>query len=489
MMARKHSWTSARIGRRALLRGAAASLVLANFMPRAARAADDADVIVVGAGLSGLAAALALEAEGKRVIVIEGRDRVGGRVLTLPVFGLPEVGGKGIGGTYVRLRALCDRFKLALVERGERTLPAFAGQDMVWKGRHYTRETWAMAAENPFEDRFREALPWEAVNRFVAEKNPFKDVTDWVEPTKAARHDVSIHQFLKSQNWTEQQIAVAYSFSTGYGLSTHDVSMLMLFFIAAFSRANFQADAVGSREVAGGNQRLPEAMAKGLRGDLVLNAPVAGLRTSGAHAEAILENGRVFRAKRIICSLPLCAMRNLPIDPLLPPAHLEATKTVQYQKATQVFLQIDTPFWENDGRRASMATDELAGRLLGTRVPETPGGPAGFVSLHNGMRADLLDRYSDEEAARAVVKSLEEVRPSLKGAVKVTAVHSWQRDRFAGGAWPIWAPGQALRLAKATALPHGRLHFCGEHTVFHTRGMEAAVVSGERVAAEILTAL
>jgi monoamine oxidase len=229
-------------------------------------------------------------------------------------------------------------------------------------------------------------------------------------------------------------------------------------------------------------------MAKGLRGDVLLNAPVAALRTGNAQAEAALEDGRVLRAKRIVCSLPLSAMRTLPIDPLLPPAHFEATKVVQYQKATQVFLKIDRPFWEQDGRRASMATDALAGRLLGTRVPETPGGPAGFVSLHNGMRADTLDRFSDAEAALAVVKSLEDVRPSLKGAVRVTAVHSWQRDRFAGGAWPIWAPGQALRLAKASALPHGRIHFCGEHTAFHTRGMEAAVVSGERVAAEVAAA-
>lgn len=477
-----------RLSRRALLRSFAAGAMTAT-MSRRAHAAEDADVIVVGAGLSGLAAALSLEAKGARVTLIEGRNRVGGRVLTLPVFGLPEAGGKGVGGTYLRLRAMAERFKLDLVERAERSLPAFAGQDMVWKGRHYTKDSWTGASENPFAGKLREALPWEAVNRFVAEKNPFAQVTDWLDPAKAAPHDVSIHQFLKSQNWSEEQIALAYSFSTGYGLSTHDVSMLMLFFIAAFSRANFAADAVGSREVAGGNQRLPEAMAKGLRGELLLNAPVASLRSGDRFAEAVLEDGRVLRGKRLVCSLPLCAMRTLPIDPILPPLHLEATKTVQYQKATQVFLQIDRPFWEEDGKRASMATDVLAGRLLATRVPETPGGPAGFVSLHNGMRADTLDRYSEIEAAAGVMKSLEEIRPSLKGAVKVTAVHSWQRDRFAGGAWPIWAPGQALRLAKACAQPHGRIHFCGEHTAFHTRGMEAAVVSGERVAEEVLKGL
>ena len=81
---------------------------------------------------------------------------------------------------------------------------------------------------------------------------------------------------------------------------------------------------------------------------------------------------------------------------------------------------------------------------------------------------------------------MERIRPAAKGKLDVVAYKSWSRDPFAGGTWAVWGPGQISELAGAVAQPHGRIHFCGEHTSVTDRGMEGALESGERVALEVL---
>ena len=81
---------------------------------------------------------------------------------------------------------------------------------------------------------------------------------------------------------------------------------------------------------------------------------------------------------------------------------------------------------------------------------------------------------------------IERIRPSAKGRLEAVAYKSWARDPFAGGTWAYWQPGQVSELAAVARMPHGRLHFCGEHTSLLARGMEGALESGERVALEVL---
>jgi monoamine oxidase len=468
--------------RRSFLAGAGAAII-AGAAPRRARAADEADVLIIGAGLSGLNAAWNLESQGLKVAVIEGRNRVGGRIYTLNAPGKPEAGGNGVGGAYARIIDTADRLKLKLVDRAERLNPALQGQGMYFKGKYFTRETWESAAENIFRDARKKLMPWEVVNRTVQPGNPLADAESWLDPA-FAKYDVMLNDVLLQAGLNQDEIDLAYNINTGYGSSTFDISVMMLYSVGVFQRIQNSFGGEGTREIEGGNLRLPEAMAKALKGEVRLRQRVVALRSFDAHAEAVLDDGKVLRAKHIICSMPLAAMRNVRFEPSLPSEFAMAVKTVRYQKITQIHFVLKDKYWEKDGRLGHMWTDTEAGRTLVMRSGAA-GGEVTAASWHNGMLADMTDRLPEKEAKERVLKAINAYRPSTKGKLEVTGMKSWQNDPFAGGAWAIWGPGQ-VQWVKATAQPLGRIHFCGEHTGQLSRGMEAAMESGERAAFEVL---
>jgi monoamine oxidase len=108
------------------------------------------------------------------------------------------------------------------------------------------------------------------------------------------------------------------------------------------------------------------------------------------------------------------------------------------------------------------------------------------VSHADGPGAEKLDSLGDRERHRYAERELARLRPAAKGAVEAVATTSWATDRFAGGAYPCYAPGQIGRLRPAVARPLGRLHFAGEHTAVTQPGMEGAAESADRAVAEVL---
>jgi monoamine oxidase len=309
------------------------------------------------------------------------------------------------------------------------------------------------------------------------------DAESWLDPA-FAKYDLMLNDVLLQAGMSQDEIDLAYNINTGYGSSSFDISVMMLYAVGVFQRIQNSFGGEGTREVAGGNSRLPEAMAKALKGEVRLRQRVVALRSFDAHAEAVLDDGKVLRAKHVICSMPLAAMRNIRFEPSLPTEFAMAVKTVRYQKITQIHFAAKEKYWEKDDKLAHMWTDTEAGRTLVMRAG-AGGGDITAASWHNGMLADMTDRLSQREARERVLKAINAYRPATKGKLEVTGMKSWQNDPFAGGAWAIWGPGQ-VQWVKATAEPLGRIHFCGEHTGQLSRGMEAAMESGERAAFEVL---
>ncbi len=107
-------------------------------------------------------------------------------------------------------------------------------------------------------------------------------------------------------------------------------------------------------------------------------------------------------------------------------------------------------------------------------------------ALSLGKKADRLDQMAPRARAEFVLAEIERMRPSTKGKLEVTGIHSWAQAALSGGFRHSFFPGQISRFAQHMSRPHGRIHFAGEHTRRIEIGMESAMESGERAALEIL---
>ena len=236
----------------------------------------------------------------------------------------------------------------------------------------------------------------------------------------------------------------------------------------------------------GGNMGITEAMAATLKGEIHFGREVTGLRSEAGGAEVVCRDCTIYRADHVVCSMPLPVLRYVKFDPYLPAVHAKAIATVPYFPMTQVHFTAKDAFWEADGHSPDMWTDTVAGHVNGNMHNVDNDDITSFTAWARGFTALKLDQVSPEEGKAWVISEIERIRPSAKGKLEARFIKSWLRDPFAGGDYAIWAPGQVTEFINEIGRPHGRIHFCGEHTAQSNRGMEGAMESGERAAFEIM---
>jgi len=457
---------------------------VAGFSPVPLHARTDTDVIVIGAGLSGLYAATLLADEGFNVIVLEGRHRIGGRLESFrDIEGNPEAGGDSILGGYGRVRDLASRLGMVLIDHNDRR--GLAKPEISLRGKVIPREQWPSHPLNHLPDNAKAAFPGRRFFQKVVEKNnPLDSHEDWIGP-ESRQLDEPVYSFLKRLGWNERTIEQNYNTNVGRGTSAHDSAMLTWFYRLAWDKVQLSLDRVAIK-VKGGNQRLPEAMAASLPNEVHLNKIVVGLRSNKKTAEVHCSDGSIYRGKRVICSTPVPTLRWIKFDPPLSPTQTQGIKVIPSMKITKVVLMHKRPFWEDDGLDPAMWTDTPAGEIQALRQLDGDNRITGLVARARGFGSQRLDIMGEEAAKNLVVSEYEKLRPASKGQLEAVGFKSWALDPFAGGCWSEWMPGQIHNFLLALAQPSGRIHFCGEHTATSNRGMEGATESGERAAFEVM---
>jgi monoamine oxidase len=444
------------------------------------------DVVVIGAGLAGLYSALLLEEQGLDVLVLEAQSRVGGRIHSMRQLGSnAEAGGTYIGAGYERVMAIAARFGIRLIDVTP-ILEFFREQDLVLGTTTIRQAEWPTHPANPFPERDRDLLPWNYHRVLTIRENPLARPEDWLAPQHAGL-DISMHAWMRKLGLSDAVIKMGYGINSSFGEDAHDVSALLLLFRGAFSKAQREraVDVLGYT-VENGVQRIPEAMAGALRHEIALECPAIAITEAKDATRVECADGSSATARRVIASIPFGVLRKVKLDPPLTGVQAEAVAELRSQPITQVYLGIRRPFWEDDGYAPSLFTDSLPGMVAAARSATDPATVTHLTAWVMGRHARALDRLTAAEAGRRVIDGIEQLRPAARGQLELLGSQSWGSDPYAAGAWAYFRPGQIRRFAASMHVPHGRLHFCGEHLGVASRGMEAALETAERAAGEVL---
>lgn len=444
----------------------------------------DADVIIIGAGLAGLNAAVLLQDAGVDALVLEARDRVGGRVWSLDhVPGQPEAGGREVAPDYARMHNMMTRLgnvKLSswVQYRGDTGYALFEDDQL------FSLDDWKASSANRFSTeeraRFGPMGPFDVALSYLPRPNPLTNLESWLEPS-AANLEVPLDRYLRGLGAS----AEAMRFAAPVVMADDIQSMSALFFMRTMKFFEAMGSLDGLQVFDQGTSRVPEGMAALLDREVRLGTAVAALRSRPDGVEVVLNSGQVLHANHAICAVPLPALQTIRIEPELPPLQAEAVQKIPYDSALSIFFAVKEPYWEHDGLPATIRSSGHFGRISFRLSPR--GEHLWFYKT--GAASVPLKALPDTEIMAIATAELHEVRPSTVGRVEATAVVNWNTMPWTGGHLAYRAPGDVRRFGSVVAEPHGRIYFAGEHTAVSMMGMEGAMESGERAAVELLLAM
>jgi monoamine oxidase len=395
-------------------------------------------VVVIGAGFAGLAAADALRADGAEVTVLEVRDRVGGRVWSVP-FGdgaIVERGAEFILPGYESMEALARRF----------------GIPMVLKGTPYGRRV-------PVGD---EAVPKADL------EDAFTRIADSRTPDAASAADVIAALGLDPP--VEALIRTRVAISNGHPVDDLEASVLDE---GASTFGDFD-----NHTLEGGNMRLADALAAELGDAVHLSSPVRKVRWSEGEVSVATERDEI-EAEAVVVAIPTAPLAEIEFDPPLEGATADALRAVTYGQNSKLFLRLRSP-------APPSAIMSVAGHFWTYTQLGADGEPSPFVVGYTGT-SSAIEALGGSDDVERWVAALLALRQDLDVEPEGALLSSWDDDPWVRGSYSARTISSPLR-DDDLARPIGPLFFAGEHTAGEWHGlMEGALRSGRRAAEQVIS--
>ena len=460
------------------------SIVQSGLQPRAI---NPRKIIVIGAGMAGLVAGYELKRAGHDVKILEARERVGGRILTLrePFSdGLyAEAGAMRLPSTHKFVQAYIQKLGLQTSEFTKANPNSFF---YINGHKHFRSEV----EHDPASLGFDFAGPngdqtviqlWGDLIQHTAERLE-ADAEYWDE-LRSRYGDYSFYNFLRSQQWSTDAIS---ALALIEGLETvFDTSFLHIL------QLELQWLGADMTQIVGGMDRLPMAFLPELENRIQFGAEMVALDYTAdsvtihyrSHAGLDLVTGDF-----AIVTMPYSVLRFVDVLKPFSPGKQMVLRQLHYVNAMKVFLQCRRRFWEEDeGLFGGSTITDLPIRQI--QYPdhnrETKQGVL-MGSYTYGEEANRWTSRSPEDRVTQTLKYVAMIHPQVTREYEKGVFKVWSEDKFSGGAFAVFEPGEEARLSTHIVTPEGPIHFAGEHTSFKKRTwIEGAVESGLRAAQEV----
>jgi monoamine oxidase len=474
--------------------GAAGAALLAlrtTPAPAARRRTRKADVCVVGAGLSGLGAARALVAADRKVVVLEARDRVGGRTLNRSIGGghISEIGGQFGGPTQDRILALAkavgvktfltyDSGSSVLVAAGARSLyPAVPGLP------DDPDVQQALIAGAKLDAPARQvgvAAPWKAAKAAEWDR---MSLGDWMRGEVPSEKGRAIFTAACQSIWGADPDALSLLYVMQYVAAAGDAKHA-----GSFLRLITTGGGAQERRFVGGSQVISEKVADRLGSRIVLKAPVRVVAQNGDGVRVVAD-GTTVEARHVILAVPPALASRLAYSRALPKgkaALLKALVPGNLAKATAVF---DRPFWRDAGLSGQGVADVGPANTIFDNSP--PDGSLGILlGFVGGSSYQRWASLPADQRRAQVLASFAGFVGDQAGAPTDYLERNWAKEQWSRGC-PVahTPPGLLTKYGSWLRRPAGRVHFAGSETSDYWIGyMDGAVRAGQRAAREVIAA-
>lgn len=443
-----------------------------------------ADVVVVGAGFSGLMAARALVKAGKKVVVLEARNRVGGRVKSGTIAGRKvDVGGMWAAASQTRILELIKEFGFALV-------PQFEAGKNITEANHKRFEAsgnsygFGKAADDEVDRVMRKV---DALSQQVPLDGPWKSA-------KAREWDT-----MSAEDWFQKNTTNPEVLSTLQGLTrgiltadAYQVSFLYFLFYmrsgdsfesqAGFGQGTTQAWTV--RETMHG---VAAKIGEELKDAILFESPVRAITQNDAGVTVEAEKGKWEAEYAVVCLPPPLALR-IRYEPILPPQREILLQHMPMGSVVKYWVAYEKPFWRARGYSGLITSDELPSNLVCADSSLSDAGPGFLVGFMEASGGTLWTGKGKDARKKAVTERLVAFFGADAERVVDYEDQDWPSDPWSRGCYMASpAPGILSSVGAAMRVPHGRVHWAGTETAERWAGyIDGAIRSGERAAAEIL---
>jgi monoamine oxidase len=419
-------------------------------------------VVIIGVGISGLAAAYKLKQNGVNVTLIEARNRVGGRIFTYKFDDANltcELGAEWVGASHTRLIELCKAFGLELQNHQFET-------HLIMNGEYNKADNWDFTPEwkrkyDALLDHFN-ALPPDS-----DAKKEF-DKLDW-------------WRYLVNRGIPEKDLELRELLdSTDFGETIRQVS--------AYAGISEYAESSEKNEmdfhIKGGNSQLIFKLAEAVGNkNIILKTKVEKVEQKNNSVTVYCDNGNKYEADNVICTVPTFSLLKINWEPALPQDYVDALNELQYSRIIKTSILFSERFWKDES--LDMITDTLPHYFF--HSTKNQNGKKGILTSYAvGDRAYVLSKMNEEKKIKEICKALKPAFGDVKDYAEKVVNYYWGSDAYTQGAYAIYNKHQWLDVRETLNKNHGRVYFAGEHLADWQGFMEGAINSGEEVVDKIL---